>query len=51
MRPIKELSRRHGYGSRGTHISGPPWSNGLSMVIRSLLNEHFHEFGFMSVFS
>ena len=28
-----------------------PWSIGRSMVINSLLNEHFHEFGFMSVFS
>ena len=28
----------------------PPWSNGRSMVISSLLNEHFNVFGFMSVF-
>ena len=29
----------------------PPWRNGRSMVIGSLLNEHFDAFGFMSVFS
>ena len=29
----------------------PPWSNGWSMVISSLLYEHFNVFGFMSVFS
>ena len=28
-----------------------PWSNGRSMVISSLLNEHFDVFGCMSVFS
>ena len=28
-----------------------PWSNGQSMVISSLLNEHFDVFGCMSVFS
>ena len=32
-------------------LVAPPWSNGRSMVISSLLNEHFDVFGFMSVFS
>ena len=32
-------------------LVAPPWSNGWSMVISSLLNEHFYVFGFMSVFS
>ena len=30
-------------------LVAPPWSNGRSMVISSLLNEHFNVFGFMSV--
>ena len=28
-------------------LVAPPWSNGRSMVISSLLNEHFDVFGFM----
>ena len=32
-------------------LVAPPWSNGWSMVISSLLNEHFYVFVFMSVFS
>ena len=42
MRPIKELSRRHAYGSRGTSMSGTPhgamggqWS--LAAYYRSIL--------------
>ena len=31
-------------------LVAPPWSNGQSMVISSLLNEHFNVLGFMSVF-
>ena len=32
-------------------LVAPPWSNGRSMVISSLLNEHFDVFSFMSVLS
>ena len=32
-------------------LVAPPWSNGRSMIIGSLLYEHFNVFGFMSVFS
>ena len=32
-------------------LMAPQWSNGRSMVIISLLNEHFDVLGFMSVFS
>ena len=32
-------------------LVAPPWSNGRSMVISSLLNEHFDVLRFMSVFS
>ena len=31
-------------------LVAPPWSNGRSMVISSLLNEHFHEFGLCQFF-
>ena len=34
-----------------THsLVAPPWINGRSMVISSLLNEHLNVFSFMSVF-
>ena len=32
-------------------LVAPPWSNGWSMVISSLLNEHFYVFRFMSFLS
>ena len=48
MRLIKELAMSPGYGSTDTLISG---ANGWSMVISSLLNEHFNAFSFISVFS